>query len=317
MTSINHHVAVEVPATSANLGPGFDCLGIALNLYNTVKMTVTGELQPERPNDGPTLTIQVSGVDANKIPRDTSNLVYQTATLVFERAGLWPAQLTIEQEGQVPVGSGLGSSSAAVVAGLFAANTLTGNTLTRHELLRMAAAIEGHPDNVAPAILGGLVLGVMSGVEDGDQTLALECLRTPLLKAVVALPEFHFPTLEARSVLPDTVARRDAIHNAGRVALLVHALTTGNYGCLRTAMDDKLHQPYRLPLIPGATEAMAAAYEAGAAGVALSGAGPSLIAFAPENHTAIAGAMAAAFADAGLPSRTWSLEVEPQGAHLL
>ncbi len=317
MISNQHHAIVRVPATSANLGPGYDCLGIALGLYNIVHLSVTGDLLPERPPAQIPLTIHVSGVDADKIPTDTSNLVYQTAALVFERAGRWPRDLTIELDGDIPVGSGLGSSSAAIVAGLLAANALTGKQLTQLNLLHMAAEIEGHPDNVAPAILGGLVLGIMADGEGGVPKLTLERLPTPSLRAVVALPDFHFPTATARTVVPQTLSRQDAIHNASRMGLLVHALTTGAYGYLRTAMDDRLHQPYRLPLIPGAPEAMAAAYSAGAAGVALSGAGPSLIAFAPDHHTRIAEAMVAAFASAGLAARTWTLQVESEGAQLI
>lgn len=317
MSSNQQSVTVRVPATSANLGPGYDCLGIALSLYNTIRLTATGDFTPTFPGANPQLTIVTQGVDADKIPTDAGNLVYQTAALVFRRANLWPAHLTIELDGQIPVGSGLGSSSSAVVAGLLAANELTGKQLHRDEVLQMATEVEGHPDNVAPALLGGLVLGVLSSDSEGHELLRLEHLLTPLLRAVVVLPDLHFPTSEARAVVPQTLSRQDAIHNAGCMGLLVYALTTGNYGQLRTAMDDRLHQPYRLPLIPGATEAMAAAYGAGAGGVALSGAGPSLIAFAPDNHSQITAAMIAAFGAAGLTSRAWTLHSEPQGAQVV
>lgn len=315
MSSNQQQIAVRVPATSANLGPGYDCLGIALSLHNTVTLRATGPWRTTA-QPAPGLTVTATGVDAGRIPLDAGNLVYQSASLVFERVGQWPARLALELAGEIPVGSGLGSSSAAVVAGLMGANALTGDRLGRMALLEMAAAVEGHPDNVAPAILGGLVLGIMPG-ETNDEGLILECLPVPPLQAVVVLPDFHFPTSAARSVVPQQLSRHNAIHNAGRVGLLVHALTTGRYEHLRTAMDDRLHQPYRLPLIPGASEAMAAGYAAGAAGVALSGAGPSLIAFAPENHAQIAAAMVAAFGAAGLPARRWLLQVELSGAHLI
>lgn len=308
-------VTVRVPATSANLGPGYDCLGIALTLYNTVRMTALGGFSSVSSTRPFNLTIRTTGVDADKIPRDSSNLVYQTAALVFERVATWPGQLVIELDGEIPVGSGLGSSSAAVVAGLMAANAMIGNQLSQSALLRMAAEVEGHPDNVAPAILGGLVLGIMP--RDGSDDLLAERLPVPEMRVVVALPDFYFPTAQARTVVPQQIALQDAIHNASRVGLLVHALTTGDHDLLRIAMDDRLHQPYRLPLIPGAREAMAAAYDAGAAGVALSGAGPSLIAIAPANHDGIATSMVAAFDAAGLPARVWTLDVEQRGAHIL
>lgn len=314
MISNPNDVTVRVPATSANLGPGYDCLGIALTLYNTVRLTAVDDWGPQPP-DPSAITITATGVDAPKIPLDPGNLVYQSAALVFARAGRWPRRLALHLDGQIPVGSGLGSSSAAVVAGLLAANALTGDRLSQVTLLEMAAEIEGHPDNVAPAILGGLVLGIMPG--DAGEHLLLEPLSIPPLRAVVVLPDFHFPTTAARAVVPQTISRADAIHNASRIGLLVHVLTHGDYGYLRTAMDDRLHQPYRLPLIPGAADALAAAYDAGAAGVALSGAGPSLIAFAPDAHEPIAAAMMAAFGRAGLSARHWMVQVEPQGAHLI
>lgn len=315
MSSNQQRVTVRVPATSANLGPGYDCLGIALSLYNTVELRAGGRWR-DTDQPAPTLSISATGVDASKIPLDDSNLVYHSAALVFARVGQWPEHLTLTAAGDIPVGSGLGSSSAAVVAGLLGANALTGEQLSPTALLEMAAAVEGHPDNVAPAMLGGLVLGIMPGVAE-DDGLILECLPVAPLAAVVVLPDFHFPTTAARAVVPRQLSREAAIHNAGRVGLLVHALTTGRYDVLRTAMDDRLHQPYRLPLIPGAVAAMAAAYEAGAAGVALSGAGPSLIAFAPHGHAAIAAAMSQAFKAAGLPARSWTLEVVAQGAHFI
>ena len=317
MSSNPQHVVVQVPATSANLGPGYDCLGVALTLHNRVEFTTTGDWHRSQSTGIPNLNLRVSGVDAQRIPKDERNLVYQTAAIVFERTGRWPSNLSIEMDGQIPVGSGLGSSSAAVVAGLLGANALVGNKLSEADILQIAAKVEGHPDNVAPAILGGLVLGIMSANGAMPGQLTLERLETPPLHAVVVLPEFYFPTSEARSVLPQRISREDAIHNAGRMGLLVHALTNGNYAQLKTAMDDRLHQPYRLPLIPGAAEAMAAAYSAGASGVALSGAGPSLIAFAEHNRDNITAAMKAAFANAGLQSRDWQLQIETSGAQLL
>lgn len=299
----NKQATITIPATSANLGPGFDCLGLALSLYQRVTLTTCAE---------PGLTITAEGEDAHKIPTDASNLVWQSAELIFDRLGQRPFGLHIHQQNEIPIGSGLGSSSSAILAGLFGANALLGSPLSRAELLQIAANLEGHPDNVAPAVYGGLILGVQDG-----ETLLIESIPTPPLRVVVALPDFHLPTAEARAALPAQVSRQDAIFNAARLGLLVRALETADYGKIRVAMQDRLHQPYRLPLVPGLAEAFAAAYAAGAAGVALSGAGPSLIAFAPEGHEAIGAAVTAVFAQHHLASRVWILSVDEVGSRVV
>jgi homoserine kinase len=293
------HVTVTVPATSANLGPGFDCLGLALSLHHTVTFTTTSS---------PGIAISASGEDAHKIPTDDSNLVWQSAKLLFERFDQIPPGLRIVQENEIPVGSGLGSSSTAVLAGLFGANALLNAPLTTAELLQIATDLEGHPDNVAPAVHGGVILGVQK--PDG---LLVERIPTPPLTVAVVLPDFKLLTAEARAALPRQVPFADAIFNASRVALLVRALAAGDYDKLAVAMQDRMHQPYRLPLIPGMAEAFTAVRGAGAAAVALSGAGPSLIAFAPANHAAIAQAAADAFARHGLQSRRWILDIDQRG----
>ncbi len=293
---------ITIPATSANLGPGFDCLGLALSLYQTVTFTTREE---------PGLLITTTGEDAHKIPTDESNLVFEAANRLFARFGQRPSGLHIHQDNQIPIGSGLGSSSSAVLAGLFGANALLGNPLSRGQILQEATNLEGHPDNVAPAVHGGLILGVQE--PDG---LLVERIDVPPLRVVVVLPDFHLPTAEARAALPQQVSLQDAIFNASRLGLLIRALETAAYDKIRAAMQDRLHQPYRLPLVPGLSAAYEAAYAAGAAGVALSGAGPSLIAFAPGGHEAIGEAMTAVFATHHLPSRTWILAVDTQGSRV-
>ncbi len=293
---------ITIPATSANLGPGFDCLGLALSLYQTVTFTTQAE---------PGLVITACGEDAAKIPTDESNLVWQSAELMFARFGQRPSGLRLHQDNQIPIGSGLGSSSSAVLAGLFGANALLGNPLSRAEILQQATDLEGHPDNVAPAVYGGLILGVQ---ETGG--LLVEAIATPPLRVVVVLPDFHLLTAEARAALPRQVSLQDAIFNTSRLGLLIRALETADYDKIQVAMQDRLHQPYRLPLVPGLAAAYEAAYAAGAAGVALSGAGPSLIAFAPAGHEAIGEAMTAVFASHNLASRTWILSVDTQGSRV-
>lgn len=295
-------VIITVPATSANLGPGFDCLGLALALYNHVTFTAVST---------PTLTIEVTGLDAEKVPTDESNLIYQSACHMFDRLGKRPSGLHIQQENNIPVGSGLGSSSTAVLAGLLGANALMDGHFSQSDILAIAAAEEGHPDNVAPALLGGLVLGVMQ-----DEQVHIEQLPIAPQQVVIVTPGFQLLTKDARAALPTQISRQDAIFNASRLPLLIRALETAVYPTLTLAMQDKLHQPYRLPLIPGMTEAFAAAYAAGAAGVALSGAGPSLIAFAPDRHEEIVAAVTAVFQQNNLTSRSWILPIDTAGTQI-
>lgn len=299
-------VTVTIPATSANLGPGFDCLGLALALYNRITFTAV----PPTPSTPP-LTITVSGVDAHKVATDESNLVYQCANLIFDKVGQRPSPLHIHQENNIPVGSGLGSSSTAVLGGMLAANELVGRPYTPAQILQFAAQKEGHPDNVAPAMYGSLVLGVAH-----DAGLHIERFAVPDLRVAVVLPDFHLLTSEARAALPAQVTHHDAIFNAARTPLVIRALQTADYDLLGIAMQDRLHQPCRIPLIPGMAQAFAAAQAAGARGVALSGAGPSLIAFAPDGHEAIAAAVTAVFTQHDLTSRTWVLAVDHHGTQI-
>ncbi len=295
-------VTITIPATSANLGPGFDCLGVALGLYNRVTFTAVSH---------PTHTIEVTGLDAAKVPTDESNVVYQSACHLFDRLGKRPSGLHIRQENNIPVGSGLGSSSTAVLAGLLGANELVDGQLSQADILKLATAIEGHPDNVAPALLGGLVLGVL----DGEQ-VHIEQLPVAPQQVAVIMPDFALLTRDARAALPAKVSRQDAIFNASRLPLLIRALETAAYAKLTLAMQDKLHQPYRLPLIPGMAAAFAAATAAGAAGVALSGAGPSLIAFAPDHHADIVSAVTAVFQQNNLTCRSWILPIDTTGTQI-
>jgi homoserine kinase len=294
-------VNVTVPATTANLGPGFDCLGLALDLCN---QTIFKESKSGR-------SIEVVGEGAESLPTDDSNLVLRAAESVFERTGRRPAGFRVKQENKIPVGSGLGSSAAAVLGGILAANELIGNPLSQNEALEMAAEMEGHPDNVVPALLGGLTIAVSDA-----GTLVVERIRIPELRVVVVLPDHSLSTHEARSVLPQTVPMADAVFNISRTALLIKALEQGDYEHLALAMEDRLHQPYRLPLIPGMAEAFNAGRHVGAAAVALSGAGPSLVAFAPENHEQIAVAIGKVFESEGLSARSWVLAVHRSGSRI-
>lgn len=293
------HVQVRVPATTANLGCGFDILGLALQLYNTFTFTRSAE---------PGWHVKLPpGVD---LPTDSTNLVFRAAHRLFEHVGTQPANLCLALDIQIPLTRGLGSSSSAIVGGLVAANVLTGNTLDREALLGMAIEIEGHPDNVTPALIGGLTLSYT--VDAQFRYLALPVPTD--LSIVVAIPDFALPTVQARAVLPTHVSRADAIFNSSRLALLVYALQYQRYDLLATAMDDRLHQPYRATLIPGMSEAITAGYAASALGVALSGAGPALMAFARDGVDAIATALHDAFAPHSITCQTLILAADTTGA---
>ncbi len=295
-------VIVRVPATSSNLGPGFDCLGLALGLYNFVEM----KLVPE----GWEVTVQGEG--ASEIPTDESNLVLQAARRVFGHNRMHPAGLSLRLTNNIPPARGLGSSAAAVVGGLAAANALSGNRLSNTELLNLAGEMDGHLDNVTPALLGGLTVAV----QDGAAALGLRLEPPAELIVVTAVPAVNVYTSRARAVLPREIPFQDAVFNLGRVALLVGALSRGRFELLAAAMADRLHQRHRKHLVPGMTDVFEAALDAGALGAALSGSGPTVIAFSddPEKVSSIAGAMREAFRNYGLPASTLTLVPDREGA---
>jgi len=297
---------VLIPATTANLGPGFDCLGMALALYQ--------DLQLEEIPRG--LEVAIDGEGATELARDAGNLVLSAAQRVFERAGYQPPGLRLRSINRIPLMGGLGSSSAAIVGGLVAANELVADQLpdrrlTHSQLLDLAIKIEGHPDNVAPALLGGLVI-----VAADDHGPIVERVSVADLTVVVINPDLRVATKMARRMLPTHIPRADAIFNAGRVALVTLALARGDLDLLGRAMDDRLHQPLRKYLIIGYDAVLAAAKSAGAAAIAISGSGPSLIAFAADRHAEIAAAMTQAFAANHIAARTWILKVDRAGARV-
>ena len=294
-------VKVTVPATSANLGSGFDVLGLALELYNEIEAVSIPE----------GLVVTVEGEGADTLPRDGSNLVVQTMNMVFERAGSSPPGLRVHCQNRIPLGRGLGSSAAAIVGGLLAANHLIGEPYDREQLMVMAAEREGHPDNVVPAFLGGLVVSV----PHAGKVEHVRINPSFGLNILLVVPDFQVPTAFARKVLPSMVPLDDAVFNIGRVALFITGISSGEHAHLAMAMDDRLHQNYRAELVPGMAEAIAAAHEAGAAGVALSGAGPSLLAFVSERVEAeVADAMQAAFSRAGVKTEAQVVMADLFGA---
>ncbi|MBQ2615127.1 MAG: homoserine kinase [Clostridia bacterium] len=257
-------VKVRVPATSANMGSGFDSLGVALNLYNYVTAEETGN------------TIQIDILDETSkfLAKDERNLVYRSMQTVFDRVGYHPKGLHLTLENNIMVTRGLGSSSAGIVSGLLAANVMTGETLSKDELLVMAAEIEGHGDNVTPAIFGGFTVNVKRKDKVHYTRVAVQ----DELRFAAFVPDFYLQTKKARNVLPKMVSMRDAVYNTGRSALLATSIMSGNYENLRVAVEDKLHQRYRKRLIPDMEDLFRVCYEKNALGVYLSGAGPTVVA---------------------------------------
>ncbi len=255
----------RIPASTTNLGPGFDVLGLALQLYSTVELEET-ECGKE---------VVVAGIDADKIPATPENIGFQAAELIFDRCGNRPEGLRLTLTNGIPAIRGLGGSGTAILGGLLTANLLCGEPFSRAELLNFACEFEGHPDNVAASLLGSLVVSVTDS--DVVRTLKLDCSTD--LHVVAAIPDFPLSTKEARRVLPESVEHKDAVFNAGRSSLLVAAVATSNFDMFSLAMNDRLHQPYRTPLIPGYDAIAEAAMQAGALSVALSGAGPTIAAY--------------------------------------
>lgn len=253
---------VRVPASSANLGPGFDSLGLSLPLYTTLRVT------PQAVTEVVPLGPQLAGT-----PADPGNYVYRAMKLAARRAGRDLPPLRLEIETEIPLARGLGSSAAALVGGIVAANALLGRPLDPAALLDLAAREEGHPDNVAPALLGGIVVATLG--DGGTAHVRLE--PPPHLGVTVLVPDFELPTSRARAALPESYTRADAVHALSHTGLLVGALAQGRLDLLRGAMQDRLHQPWRAALVPGLADILANAADHGALGAALSGAGPTVL----------------------------------------
>lgn len=297
------HITIRIPATSANLGPGFDSLGLALDLWNESIITLAIEY-----------SVQVNGEGRERLSAGENNLILRAAQRLAEVAGKRLPPFHLDCVNQIPLSSGLGSSAAAKLTGLLGANALMGKPLSKDEILNLATEMEGHPDNVAPALLGGLVV---STVEDGKvlaHKIDLEGNHDSPIHVTVVLPDFHLSTQQARAALPEQVTLKDAVHNISRAVMVTEAFRSGDLDLLGKTMTDTLHQPYRMWLIPGAREAIDAAKEAGAAAAAISGAGPGIIAFSSKGDPEIGEAMTRAFEQVGHSARTFQLKMSHHGA---
>ena len=291
---------VTAPASSANLGPGFDCLGLALQLYH--RLTVST-------NDGDTLEIRATGEGAAEVPLDDSNHVYHAMCRSFDVVGFRPRGLLIESHNEIPLSAGLGSSAAACLVGLVAGMLLSGQEVDLERIVRFGTVEEGHADNIVPSLFGGFTV-INAGIEHIDHVR----LEPPDdLRAVVAIPNFTLPTEKSRMVLPEQVPFKNAVANQGRVGLLTAALASGRVELLQRAMVDCLHQPYRAELVPGMVQVMEAAVAAGALGAVLSGAGPAILGLVLANDDEVGQAMIDAWADWGIVARALVLAVDRTG----
>ena len=309
MDNKKNRAVVRVPGTSANCGPGFDCLGLATTIYNYLDLTLLRNSK---------VVVESAGVGAENIPHGKKNLAWQAVRRLLQevkREDEFRGAI-IRTRNNVPISRGLGSSSTAIVGGLVAANEILGSPLNRQELLTLATEIEGHPDNVAPALFGGFTVSVM----DNGEVQTFSFLPRIKLKLIVAVPDFELSTRLARKVLPKNVSMRDAIFNISRASMLIAALVEGREELLSLAFDDALHQPYRKKLVPGMTEVFEAAKAAGALGSAISGAGSCLIAFTTTKsglEKNISAAMVEAFKVHGVKAQALILNVDKNGAKIL
>lgn len=266
-------IKIRVPATSANLGPGFDSLGIALDLYNNFSF--------EETDHGLEIKGSLEGEEAK------DNLVYISMMKTFEKIGYSPKGIKIKIESKIPISRGLGSSASCIIAGVIGANEIAGSPLSVDEIFKISTEIEGHPDNIAPALFGGFVSSLMEKEDIFYNKINI----AKGLKFVVLIPDFTLSTRKAREVLPKEISYKDAVENISRVSLLISSLVNGRFELLKPALQDKLHQPYRGDLIEGFHNIMEKIYDFGALGAYLSGAGPSLMAIVSENDNSFVRAM--------------------------
>ncbi|WP_264326098.1 homoserine kinase [Romeriopsis navalis] len=294
---------VRVPATTANIGPGFDCLGAALTLYN--------EFTFNRSTSDRALTITVAGINAEQVGRNADNLVYQAFSQLFQHIGQAVPPISLHIQMNVPLSRGLGSSATAIIGGLVGANELAGQPLSQAQLAELATVMEGHPDNVVPALLGGARISAV-GIERAWEVA--ELVWHPQIVPVVAIPDFELSTQSARSVLPETYSRSDAVFNTSHLALLLQGLAMNNADWLKAALQDKIHQPFRQSLIVGYEAVHAAAIAAGAHGLVISGAGPTLLALCPAARAeAVSHAMLNTWKNISVNATTMVLRLDTTG----
>ena len=294
-------VTVQVPASTANLGPGFDAIGLTIDLWNQASFKLIDE----------GYVVQANGESADEVPKDETNFILESFFQLYRHLDEpLPRGVSVRCINRIPLASGMGSSTAAMLTGLLAANAMLGAPLDKFDLLDLATTIEGHPDNIAPALFGGLTIGTIKD----DQKVMMHQYLIPVMPILIVLPDVVLLTEDARALLPDMVPRKDAIFNHSRTPFLIEALRSGNLSLLAEATRDRLHQPYRFPKIPGARRALEVARETGALAATLSGAGPGLFVIPGQERRDIAAAMLQAFEESGVNARAFHLASSNHGA---
>ena len=299
---------VRLPASTSNLGPGFDCFGLALKLYLTVNATAV-------PESSEPCRVTTTGAKENEaLPRNAINLIYRAMTFAARREEfeLPPVDLAVHNE--IPLASGLGSSAAAIVAGIKLAGLITERELSNQVIQNYATEFEGHPDNIAAALYGGFSASCISN----DGSVVSTRFEWPShIRVIVVSPHSQLPTHVARAALPRTISRVDAVHNLQRTALFISALAQQRYDLLWEATRDRLHQPQREALVPGLAEALALPRMQGLLGIALSGAGPSIVALVDDNDEEIGARIASCFSKHQIESTVRTLETDNDGCRVI
>lgn len=309
-------ISVKVPASTSNLGPGFDCIGMALPIYNTITIEET-----VLPGTGIEINVLNDSETANDLimdhmPMDENSIIYKAVELLYNSIGQTPSELKITVQSQIPIARGLGSSASVIVGGLLAANELLGHPADEVALLSIATEVEGHPDNVTPSIVGGLVL---TSLED-DGSVVYRKLNWPEeWQITVCIPDYELSTEISRSVLPKEVPMQDAIFNAKRLGMLIQAINTKDAELMKMALQDRLHQPYRMKLVPGLDKIMDnLKHEENVLGCVLSGAGPAIIVISQKNNLEkIKSIINDTWEEMNVKVNIMTLPVETQGAQII
>jgi len=298
---------VRVPASTSNLGAGFDCFGLALKLYLTARATAV-------PDAAEPCTVVTTGAKENEaLPRNAVNLIYRAMAFAARREGLSLPPVDLRVHNDIPLASGLGSSAAAIVAGIKLGGLLAGRDIPDETIQNYATEFEGHPDNVAASLYGGFLASCTC--HDGAVVTA-KFSWPEHIRAVVVSPHSQLPTHVARAALPRTVSRHDAVHNLQRSALFISAIAQQRYDVLWEAMRDRLHQPRRESLVPGLKEALALPRVPGLLGIALSGAGPSILALVDDNDEQVGARVANCFRGRGIEATIRALEIDNEGCRV-
>jgi homoserine kinase len=304
LTGLLRNFTIRVPATSANMGPGYDIIAMALDIHNEFEITVGGKEH---------LKIVVEGEGIDDIPADENNLLYQALAAAYGKAHREIPNFIIKQTNRIPVSRGLGSSATAALAGVIIAKTLLGRALSRDVALKLAVEFEGHPDNVLAADRGGIVINYT----DGRFFKSVSIKPPNPIEIALVIPRLKIKTDQARRLLPRSHTTADVVTNLRNVALLVSALHTGQYELLSMALDDKIHQPHRAKLLPGFDEAIEAAKKAGAYGAVLSGSGSSMVAFCRSGAEEISREMASVFLKEGIPCKNMATSITTTGVEVI